>query len=49
MPALNVKEPNNKPLKGVTIVHGLKTSAEQIMIMVQFIDPKNGKTYKVES
>lgn len=39
----------NKPLKGVTIVHGLKNAGGTNYDGGSIIDPKNGKTYKLKA
>ncbi|MCU4639981.1 DUF2147 domain-containing protein [Acinetobacter calcoaceticus] len=40
---------HNKPLKGVTIVHGLKNVGGTSYDEGSIIDPKNGKTYKLKA
>jgi uncharacterized protein (DUF2147 family) len=40
---------HNKPLKGVTIVHGLKNVGGVNYDGGSIIDPKNGKTYKLKA
>ncbi len=40
---------HNKPLKGVTIVHGLKNVGGISYDEGSIIDPKNGKTYKLKA
>ncbi|OTG64322.1 DUF2147 domain-containing protein [Acinetobacter silvestris] len=39
---------HNKPLKGVTIVHGLKNTGGKSYDGGTILDPKNGKTYKLK-
>ncbi|ENX35985.1 hypothetical protein F889_00684 [Acinetobacter colistiniresistens] len=40
---------HNKPLKGLTIVHGLKNVGGTSYDNGSIIDPKNGKTYRLKA